>query len=173
MSEETATPPQIKISWLILTMAAFAIFAAIGGYSARMTQDYTDYDQDRAAKRYANLTQTRDAEDKLIHPIGGDKKPTAEWVDQDKGLIRIPIEEAMAKEIDTLKAQPAAAGCEIPGAVPAPAAAPAAPATPPSAGAPSTNAAPTAPAAPVKPGAKPSTAKAKATATAAPAKPKT
>jgi hypothetical protein len=110
MSEETASQPQIKLTWLIGTVAAFAIFALIGGYSARMTQTYTDYDQDRAVARYANLAQVRADENKLIYPLDENKKPTAEWIDQDKGVVRIPIDEAMIREIDTLKAQePAAA----------------------------------------------------------------
>ena len=164
MSEETAPPPQIKVSWLIWTLAAFAIFAAIGGYSARMTQTYTDYDQDRATARKANLAEVRAAEDKLIHPLDDAKKPTAEWVDQDKGVIRIPIEEAMALEVGTLKTQPAAIGCEIPGAVPA---------MPPPAPAPaSTNAAPVAPTPPPQPAAAPAKPKTPAK-PAAPAKPKT
>jgi hypothetical protein len=173
MSDQTAPPPQIKITWLIGTVVAFAIFVAIGGYSARMTQTYTSYDDDRAAQRYATLAQVRADENKLIYPVDADKKPTAEWIDQDKGVIRIPIDEAMALEIDTLKAQQPAIGCEIPGAVPAP---------PPPAPA-STNAAPVAPVPPAaagKPGAKPADAKAKGTGktpaagpAAATAKPKT
>jgi len=151
MSEETASPPQIKFSWLVGTVAAFAIFAVIGAYSARMTQTYTDYDEDRAAQRYANLAQVRADENKLLYPLDENKKPTAEWVDQDKGIVRIPIDEAMSREIDTLKAQQPAVGCEIPGSVPAPPPAPPAP----------TNAAPVAPVAPAKPGtaAKPAAAK--------------
>lgn len=161
MSEETASQPQIKITWLIGTLVAFAIFALIGGYSARMTQTYTDYDQDQATIRYANLAQEQKAESKLINPVDKDGKATAEWVDQDKGFIRIPIEEAMAKEVDTLKVEPLVIACAIPGAV-----APAAPAPAPA----TTNAAPVqtpAPAAKAKPA---STEKPKAD---APAKPKT
>jgi hypothetical protein len=55
MSQETATPPRIKITWLIGTLAAFAIFAIIGGYSSRMTWNYSDYDQQRADQRYQTL----------------------------------------------------------------------------------------------------------------------
>jgi len=137
MSDETAPPSRIKLAWLIGTVAAFAIFAVIGAYSSRMTHDYMDYDQDRAAVRYDTLKKLQQDEGKLINPVDDQGHPTAEWVDQAKGMVRIPIEEAMVKEIDTLKAQPAQAGGEIPGTAPAPAApAPA-----------STNAAPAAPAA--------------------------
>ncbi len=152
MSDEIIHRPQIKITWLIGVLAAFGLFALIGAYSARMTRDYADYDQERATKRYATLAQLRQDEGKLINPVDKEGKPTAEWVDQANGIVRIPIEEAMAKEVDTLKSQVPAAGSEIPGAAPAPApSAPAAPAAP-------------APPAPV--------AKAPATPAPAPAKPK-
>jgi hypothetical protein len=154
MSDETISPPQpqIKITWLIGTLVAFVLFVAIGGYSARMTRDYSDYDQDRADQRKMTLAKVRDDENKLIYPVDDNQKPTAEWVDQGAGTVRIPIDEAMTEEIDTLKAQPVAAGGVIPGSVPV-APAPAAPATnAAAANAPaSTNAAPAKPAKPTKP----------------------
>jgi len=121
------------------------LFVVIAAYSSRMTWDYKNYDQDRAEQRYETLNKVRQAEQALLNPVNpSDPKgpPTAEWVNQDKGVIRIPIEEAMAREIDTLKAQPAGAGAEIPVAVP-PAPAKAAPGSPPPATG-ATNAAPTA-----------------------------
>jgi hypothetical protein len=141
MSDEFApTQPQIKTSWLIGIAIAFVLFAAIGGYSARMTQDYSDYDQERAKQRYDTLAKLQADENKQLNPVDAQGKPTAMWIDQDKGIISIPIEEAMAKEVDDLKAKAPAAGNEInPPAAPAPAPAPAAG---------STNAAPAAPAAP-------------------------
>jgi hypothetical protein len=154
MSDETAPQPRIKIAWLIGTLAAFALFMVIGAYSSRMTWDYASYDQQRSQARYATLAKLQQDESKLINPVDAQGKPTAEWIDQAKGLVRIPIEEAMAKEVATLKAQPAQAGSAI--AMPAPA--PAAPA--PAAGA--TNAAPAKPSAP---------AAAPAAATAQPNKP--
>jgi len=141
MSVETASQPRIKIAWLVGAMAAFALFAIIAAYSSRMTWEYTDYDQEQAALRRVNLADVQKVENALICPVDDKGKPTAEWVDQDKGVVRIPIEEAMVREIDTLKAQPLQAGGEIPGAAPAPE--PAAPA--------STNAAPEKPAAPATP----------------------
>ncbi len=137
MSDETAPQPRIKIAWLAGTLAVFALFAAIAGYSSRMTWDYADYEQQRVAQRYDTLNKVRHDEQALLSPADAQGHPTAEWVDQAKGTVRIPIEEAMAKEIDALKAQPVKAGCEI--VVPAPA--PSVPA--------STNAAPAAPGAPV------------------------
>jgi len=126
MSDENAPQPQIKIAWLIGTLAAFAIFAAIAGYSARMTSIFSDYDQDRANQRYETLKKVRQAENALIYPaVDAEGRPHAEWVDQAKGVVRIPIEVAMAEEIDTLKNQPPGVGCEIVGAGPAPTPAPA------------------------------------------------
>jgi len=40
MSDESFPKPPIKITWLIGTLAAFALFAAIAGYSSRMTWNY-------------------------------------------------------------------------------------------------------------------------------------
>ena len=122
MSAEIASQPQIKIAWLIGILAAFAIFAAIGGYSARMTNDYSDYDQERAQVRYETLKKVQSAEQALINPVDAQGNPTAEWVDQTKGVIRIPVQEAMAEEVEALKSQQAGMGCEIVGATPAPAA---------------------------------------------------
>jgi len=148
MSDELPPSSRFKISWLIGIAAAFAIFALIAAYSSRMTNDYPSYDRGRAQVRYETLAKVQSAENALIEPVDDQGKPTAAWVDQTKGTVRISIEEAMAKEIDTLKSQPAAQGSEIPGAAPAaPAPATPAPAAP-AAG--STNAAPAAPANPAK-----------------------
>jgi hypothetical protein len=175
MPDETAPQPQIKIAWLIGTLAAFALFAAIGGYSVRMTQIYVDYDQQKAQERYATLEKLRHDEQALLAPVDAQGRPTAEWVDQGKGVIRIPIEEAMAKEIDALKGKPVAMGTAIPVPVPAapaqngtntvttPAAPVAEPATAtlPKSGA--TNAPPTAPVAPAAKNATPAAGPAAAT----------
>jgi hypothetical protein len=165
MSEETISPSSIKLTSLLGAFVALGFFALIGVYSVRMTQDYPDYDQNRATERYATLAKLRQDEGKLINPVDADGKSTAEWVDQAHGVIRIPIEEAMTKELDTLKAEAPAAGCEIPGAVP-PAPAPAATAPAPAAPAAAKTSAP-APA-----GNTPAVAKTPATPSApAPAKP--
>jgi hypothetical protein len=147
MTEATASQPRIKITWLIGIFAAFAIFVVIGAYSARMTQTFSDYDQQRAQQRYATLAQVRHDEQVLISPVDAQGNPTAEWIDQDKGIIRIPIEQAMATEIDTLKAEAPQVGCVIPGTVPP------APAPAPTAGAPTTGATNAAPAAATAPAA--------------------
>ncbi|MCE0523074.1 MAG: hypothetical protein LV480_09205 [Methylacidiphilales bacterium] len=129
MSDATLQP-KIKAGWYFGVFAAFLIFALIAGYSARMTHEYSDFDDQRSAARYETLKKVREDAEKTL--------TTADWIDQSKGIIRIPIDEAMAHEIDTLKGQPAQAGAEINPPTPAPA--------------PSTNAAP---AKPAPPGAKP------------------
>ena len=131
MSDETISQPRIKITWLIGTLVAFGLFVVIGNYSRIMNRNYSDYDQDRAGQRYETLAKVRHDENALIYPVDKEGHSTAEWVDQANGIIRIPIDEAMAKEVDTLKAQTAGVGPEIPGAVPAPPPAPASVATPP------------------------------------------
>lgn len=130
MSDETAAQPQIKLTWLIGVVVAFALFALIAGYSKRMTNDYSDYDQQRADVRRDNLAKVQKAENALLYPVDDKGNPTAAWVDQSKGIIQIPIDEAMAHEVDALKARPLAVGNEIPGAAPAPAPANNAPAAP-------------------------------------------
>lgn len=159
MTDETATQPRIKVSWLIGTLAAFAIFVVIANYSVRMTQTYPDFDQGRADVRYDNLAKVRKAENALLNPaLDAQGLPHAEWADQTKGIVRIPIDQAMAQEVDILKSQPAGMGGEIVGVAPAAAAAPAAPPTvkpaaktgAPTAPAAKTNAASAKPSAPAK-----------------------
>jgi glucose dehydrogenase len=125
MSQETAFQPQIKVAWLIGILAAVALFAVIASYSSRMTRDYSDYDQQRAAARYATLQKLREDATATL--------TTAAWVDQGKGIVRIPIDEAMTKEIDVLKSNAAHMCAPIPSATPVATPAPAtnaAPATP-------------------------------------------
>jgi hypothetical protein len=136
MSDELAPPSPIKFTWLVGILAAFSIFALIAYYSSVMTSNYPDYNQQRAADRVATLAKVRADEQALLEAPAG-------WVDQSKGVIHIPIEEAMVKEIDLLKNKPMAA-CEIPIV-----GLPAAPA-PPVVTAPATNAPPAKPAPPAK-----------------------
>lgn len=98
MPEKTASSSQVKISWIFWTLLAFTIFAVIAAYSSRMTNDFTDYDQKRAADRYVTLAKLREADHEAL--------TTVAWVDQGKGIVRIPIEEAMTKEIVSLQAKP-------------------------------------------------------------------
>ena len=140
-----ATPlPAIKVSWIFGILGAFLIFVVIATYSSRMAKDGGTYDQQRATERLAILQKQREADDKAL--------TTADWVDQTKGTVRIPIDEAIPEEIVTLKAKPVQMGAEISGTTPAkPSAVPAtadnqAPAGAPNA--PSTNAAPAKPSPP-------------------------
>jgi len=136
-----------KASSLFWVALAFGIFAVVGLYSARMTNDYPTYDDGRVAQRKATLAKVQHDENALLYPTDKDGKPTAVWVDQDKGLIQIPIDEAMTHEVADLKNVPVGIGALVPGAT--------APPPPPPPPAPATNAAPVAPAKPAVAPAKP------------------
>ncbi|MCE0522290.1 MAG: hypothetical protein LV480_05200 [Methylacidiphilales bacterium] len=126
MSDETAPQPRIKTTWLVGVAAAFAIFVVIGAYSSRMTWEYPDYDQQRAEQRMETLATVQKAENALLYPaVDAQGNAHAEWIDPAKGIVRIPIDDAMAREIDTLKAQPVQVGAVIPGTTPPPPATPA------------------------------------------------
>jgi hypothetical protein len=139
---------RLKYSWLVGVALAFVIFAVVAAYSARMTNDYPSYDHQRGEQRRDTLAKVQKAENALLYPVDDKGNPTAVWVDQDKGLIQISIDEAMSHEVVDLNNQPAGPGAVIPGTAPAPA--PAATNAAPAAAAPpaSTNAAPVAPAQP-------------------------
>ncbi len=125
MSDETISQPRIKATWLLGTLVAFVLFVIIGAYSKRMSNDYPSYDSQRAAIRYQNLATVNAAEAKLLEPVDQDGHTTAEWVDEKKGIIRIPIEQAMSEEVDALQGKAPAMGNALPVANPAPAPAPA------------------------------------------------
>ncbi len=118
---------RLKYSSLLWVLLGFGIFVVVGFYSARMTHDYPGYDAGRAQDRKATLAKVQHDENALLYPTDKDGKPTATWVDQDKGLISIPIDEAMAHEVDDLAKVTVGQGAPIPGVAPAPAAAPAPP----------------------------------------------
>jgi hypothetical protein len=103
------------------------IFVIVAIHSSRVAHETTGYDEDQARIRTEKLQKLQASDTKTL--------TTADWVDKDKDIVRIPIDEAMVEEVPVLKAKPLAMGSEIPGAV-APAA-PAAPATnsPPASGA--------------------------------------
>ncbi len=138
MSDTLTPPPPIKIRWFFGIFATFLIFVVIAVYSSQMAQD-TSAVSERATTRYDNLAKLRAEDEKTL--------TTADWVDQTKGTVRIPIDEALPQAINTLKSKPAAMGAEIPGSKPAAAPAPA-PATAAATtnAAPATNSAPSAPA---------------------------
>lgn len=112
MPDDALSPtPPARLSWFFWTLLAFLVFLVAALYISRMSHDYTTYDQKRASARYETLAKLRAADEKAL--------TTADWVSQDKGVVRIPIEEAMAREIETLRAKPVQAGDPIPGATPA------------------------------------------------------
>jgi hypothetical protein len=144
MPDTIAPPPQIKIRWFFGILGAFLIFVVIAQYSSRMAQDTSDYDQQRRAERIATLQKLRADDQKTL--------TTADWIDQAKGTVRIPIDEALPQTVAALKTKPLAEGAAIPGAAPAPSTVPAATGTAAVAGSKaSTNAAPSAPTKPAVP----------------------
>jgi hypothetical protein len=164
---------RLKYSSLVWVALAFGIFAIVGFYSARMTGDYPDYDHGRAEQRKVTLAKVEHDENAQLNPVDDKGNPTAVWVDQDKGVIQIPIGEAMTHELVDLKNEPLGPGAMVPGAAapapPAPAPAPATNAAPAKPGAPAaTNAAPAKPAAPPAPAVKPQKKKPVKTAPATP-----
>ena len=106
--------PPLQPRWFLWTPLGLLLFVVIGLYSVKMTEHYNSYQDKRAAARYATLDKLRADEQATL--------TTADWVDQGKKIVRIPIDEAMAEEIDLLKAKPAAQGCVIPVVNAAPAA---------------------------------------------------
>ena len=114
-----ATSPTIQPRWYFSVAAALFVFVVVGVYSIRMADDTTGYDQEQAQERYAKLAALQEQDRKTLG--------TADWIDKDKGLVRIPIDEAIAQEIPVLAAKPVTRGALIPGAV-VPPSAPAAPA---------------------------------------------
>ena len=113
------TPP-IKFRWYLSVAAVLFLFVVVGVYSTRMANNTTGYDDQQAALRKARLDKMQEADRKTL--------TTADWIDQAKGTVRIPIDEAMPEEVAALKAKPVAIGTAIEGAAPAPAAPGAAPA---------------------------------------------
>jgi hypothetical protein len=114
-----ATSPSIQPRWYVSVAAALFVFVVVGVYSIRMANDTTGYDEEQAQARYAKLAALQEQDRKTLG--------TADWVDKDKGIVRIPIDEAVAEEIPILAAKPVTMGAAIPGAI-VPPSAPAAPA---------------------------------------------
>ncbi len=131
MPDISPAPTPIKFRWILGILAAFSLFALVAVYSSSMAWHHQDYDQKRAVVRYANLKALRADEAKLLSPVDAEGQPTVEWIDQAKGVVRIPINEAMVKEVETLKAKtPQSFAVPIVAPAPAPAPAPAAASSP-------------------------------------------
>jgi hypothetical protein len=111
----TAPQPTFPFRWYISVAVVLFIFVIVAIHSSRVAHETTGYDEDQARIRTEKLQKLQAADTKTL--------TTADWVDKDKGIVRIPIDEAMVQEVPVLKAKPLAMGGEIPGAVaPAPAA---------------------------------------------------
>jgi hypothetical protein len=110
MSEALASPSPLKFRWFFALAGVFLIFVVIAAYSSRIAHNTTGYDYQRALDRKATLDKLRADDEKTL--------TTADWVDQAKGTVRIPIDEAMPETVNMLKAKPAQMGAPIPGATP-------------------------------------------------------
>jgi hypothetical protein len=124
---------RLKYSALLWVALGFCIFAVVAAYSSRMTNDFPSYDEGRGKDRLATREKVDQTENALLHPVDKDGKPTAVWVDQDKGFIQIPIDEAMIHEVAAIPGTAAAAPAKptsAPSAATPPASTTAAPAAP-------------------------------------------
>jgi hypothetical protein len=107
MSAMTDTPTT-KTSWYFTVAAVLFIFVLVGVYSSRMAHDTTGYDYEQAQIRLATLHKMQATDRKTL--------TTADWIDKDKGIVRIPLAEAMTQEVPVLAAKPLTMGTAIPGA---------------------------------------------------------
>jgi hypothetical protein len=76
-----------------------------------MARNTTGYDEEQGRERLQKLDTMREKETKTLN--------NADWVDKTKGTVRIPIDEAMAQEVELLKNDLPRAGAAIAGATPA------------------------------------------------------
>ena len=106
-----ATTP-FPFRWYVGVALGLLAFAVVGVYSMRMARDTTGYDDEQARERYEKLAALQAQDAKTLG--------TADWVDKTKGIVRIPIDEAVTQEIPVLAAKPVGMGAAIPGAVPPP-----------------------------------------------------
>lgn len=117
MSATDTTP--IKFRWYFSVAITLFIFVVVGVYSSQMANNNTSgYDEQQAQIRKAKLDKMQDTDRKTL--------TTADWIDKDKGIVRIPIDEAMTEEVGVLKAKAPAMGSALPVAAPVAPAAPAA-----------------------------------------------
>ena len=105
MSSVTDHSP--KLTWYLTVAAVLFIFVLVGAYSARMAHDTTGYDDAQAQIRLDTLHKMQATDRKTL--------TTVDWIDQGKGVVRIPINEAVLEEVPVLAAKPLTRGTAIPG----------------------------------------------------------
>ncbi|PAW77238.1 MAG: hypothetical protein B9S32_12100 [Verrucomicrobia bacterium Tous-C9LFEB] len=170
MSAPTSITPNIPprfgtLKWYVFGLLIFLLGGVATLVLKRQMGGTDAYELERAKKRVEARQKIETEAKELLTKSG--------WADQGKGIVRIPLEDAMALELAALKQQkPRPAAYAVGAAVPVPASATAAPAPAPKADAskPATPAAP-APAAKGTPAATPAPAPA-ATPAAQPTTPK-
>jgi hypothetical protein len=85
--------------YLIAVLGSFLIVAALAWAIHRYTQP-PPLGEDRAAVRAKALAELRAAEKEALENVG--------WIDQSKGLVRLPIEDAIALVLREWQNPPAA-----------------------------------------------------------------
>jgi phage tail sheath protein FI len=81
----------------LLGALVFCLFIALASWWLRLTPAPESYDETRAAKRAKNLSD--------LHVTESQQLKNYAWVDKDKGLVRIPLERALALVLPELQAR--------------------------------------------------------------------
>jgi hypothetical protein len=119
---ETEKAP--SLFWTVIGgLAGFVLFGFLVVLVLKPGRPAPTYETEAGQKRLETRKQVEAAEAKLL------LKDTYEWVDQAKGVVRIPLTRAMELEVETLKNKPVRAAYAVPVA-PVVSPAPAAPPTP-------------------------------------------
>lgn len=74
------------LAYVVAGVGAFLIVAVLVWQTRKLVQP-PPLGEDRVAVRYQNLAEVRGADAKALTTVG--------WVDQAKGVVRLPIEEAL------------------------------------------------------------------------------
>jgi hypothetical protein len=90
---------------LIGGLVGFLLFGVIVLWMLKLAGPVEDYDQKRAKERTENLRKLHEEEAKILSSY--------DWADKPKNIVKIPIQQAMDLEIETLKAKPVKAAYPV------------------------------------------------------------
>ena len=107
----TATSSTFKWHWYASVAVVIFLFVIVGLYSMSMARNTTGYDEEQGRIRAEKLAKMQALDEKTLN--------TADWIDKDKGVVRIPVNEAMTQEVAMLTGKAPAMGVAIPGTAPA------------------------------------------------------
>jgi hypothetical protein len=99
MNPESGADKAKLTAWSVGILGTFLVAAALVGLMRHYSQPAA-LGADRVAERYKNLQETRAAEAEALNNYG--------WVDQGKGIVRLPIQRAVELTLQEWK-NPAAA----------------------------------------------------------------